>query len=91
MTQMDIEKKVAELKEYKRLAENLDTQITALENEIKAEMEAQNTDTLITRLFKVTWKTIVSRRFDTTAFKATHTELYEQFVRPQETKRFVVA
>ena len=91
MTQMEIEKKVAELKEYKRLAENLDAQITALENDIKAEMEAQDTDTLITKLFKVTWKTIVSRRFDSNAFKAKHAELYEQFVRPQETKRFVVA
>jgi len=91
MTQMEIEKKIADLKEYKRMAEDLDAQITALENDIKAEMEAQNTDTLITRLFKVTWKTIISKRFDTTAFKAVHAELYEQFVRPQESKRFVVA
>jgi len=91
MTQMEIEKKIAELKEYKKLAEDLDAQITTLESEIKAEMEAQNTDTLITRLFKVTWKTIVSRRFDSNAFKATHAELYEQYVRPQESRRFVVA
>ena len=91
MTQKEIEKKVAELKEYKRLAEDLDTQITALENEIKAEMEAQDTDTLITALFRVTWKVITSRRFDSNAFKATHKELYEQYLRPQESRRFVVA
>ena len=91
MTQMEVEKKVAELKEYKRLADDLSTQITALENEIKAEMEAQNTDTLITALFKITWKVITSRRFDSNAFRATHAELYEQYLRPQETRRFVVA
>ena len=90
MDQTEVEKKIAELKECKRLAENLSVQIAALENEIKAEMEAQDTDTLITRLFKVTWKTIISRRFDSNAFKATHAELYEQYVRPQETRRFVV-
>ena len=91
MTQLEVEKKVAELKEYKRLAEDLDAQITALENELKGEMEAQNTDTLITALFKVTWKVITSRRFDSNAFKATHSELYEQYLRPQETRRFLVA
>ena len=91
MTQVEIEKKIADLKEYKRLAEDLDTQIVALENDIKAEMEAQNTDTLITRLFKVTWKTIVSQRFDSSAFKATHKELYEQYVRPSESRRFLIA
>ena len=91
MTQMEIEKKIAELKEYKRLAEDLDAQITALENDIKAEMEAQDTDTLITRLFKVTWKTITSRRFDSSAFKAVHADLYEQFTKPQESRRFLIA
>ena len=91
MTQKEIESKVVELKEYKRLAEELSVQITALEDEIKAEMEAQNTDTLITSLFKVTWKKIISRRFDSGAFKATHAELYEQFMKPQESRRFLVA
>ncbi len=91
MTQKEIEGKITALKEYKRLAEDLDAQITALENEIKAEMEAQNTDTLITTLFKVTWKVITSRRFDSSAFKATHAELYEQYVRPQQSRRFMVA
>ena len=91
MTQMEVEKKVAELKEYKKLAADLDAQITALEDEIKSEMEAQNVDTLITRLFKVTWKTVISKRFDTNTFKAAHAELYEQFVKPQESKRFSIA
>ena len=91
MTQKEIEGKIAELKEYKRLAEDLDAQITALENEIKAEMEVQNTDTLITSLFKVTWKVITSKRFDSSAFRTTHAELYEQYLRPQESKRFLVA
>ena len=91
MTQMEIEGKIKELKEYKRLAEDLGAQIIALENEIKAEMEAQNTDTLITSLFKVTWKKIISRRFDSGAFKATHAELYEQYLKPQESRKFLVA
>ena len=91
MTQKEIEGKIAELKEYKRLAEDLNTQITALEDEIKAEMEAQNTDTLITALFKVTWKVITSKRFDSNAFKATHKELYEQYLKPSESRRFLVA
>ena len=91
MTQKEIEGKITELKEYKRLAEDLDAQITALENEIKAEMEAQNTDTLITTLFKVTWKKVISNRFDTSSFKAKYSDLYAQFTKPVESKRFLVA
>jgi predicted phage-related endonuclease len=88
---MEIESKVKTLKEYKQLAGDLDAQITALEDEIKAEMEAQDTDTLITSLFKITWKKIISSRFDSSAFKKTHADLYEQYLRPQESRRFVVA
>lgn len=91
MTNKEITAKVQELKELKVLAEELKNQITALEDEVKAEMTAQNTDTLLAGAFKVTWKTYTSSRFDSSAFKKTHEELYKQYTKEYTAKRFLVA
>lgn len=37
-----------------------------------------------------TWKASTSNRFDATAFKAAHADLYQQFTRPSESRRFLV-
>ena len=91
MTNKEIEAKLKELKEMKVLMEELKDQITGLEDEIKAEMTAQDTDTLRAGAFKATWKPYTSSRFDSTAFKATHAELYKQYSKAVTTKRFLVA
>ena len=84
MTYKEIEAKLKELKE-------LNDQITELEDAIKAEMTAQNTDTLRAGAFKATWKPYTSSRFDSSAFKKTHEELYKQYSKETVTKRFLVA
>ena len=91
MTAKEIEAKLKELKEMKVLMEELKDQITGLEDEIKAEMTAQDTDTLRAGAFKATWKPYTSSRFDSSAFKKTHAELYKQYSREIVTKRFLVA
>jgi len=42
-------------------------------------------------IFKLRYKTVVSSRFDSKAFKATHEELYKQYSKPTECRRFSVA
>ena len=91
MTYKEIEAKLKELKELKIMQEELNDQITELEDAIKAEMTAQNTDTLRAGAFKATWKPYTSSRFDSSAFKKTHEELYKQYSKETVTKRFLVA
>ena len=91
MTQMEMEGKVKALKEYKLLAEDLQDQITAIEDEIKAEMAAREVNELVAGPFKIRWSKFVANRFDTTAFKAAHKDIYDLFVKPQESRRFSVA
>ena len=83
--------KVKELKELKMMAEEIAAEITTIEDAIKAEMIARETDELITSEYKIRWKKVVSNRFDTTAFKKTHADLYEQYTKATETRRFTVA
>ena len=91
MSTNELTSKVRELKELKMMAEELAAEITAIEDSIKAEMTARETDELITGEYKIRWKKVVSNRFDTTAFKKTHADLYEQYTKTTETRRFTVA
>lgn len=91
MSTIELTSKVKELKELKMMAEELAAEITAIEDSIKAEMTARETDELITGEYKIRWKKVVSNRFDTTAFKKTHADLYEQYTKTTETRRFTVA
>jgi len=90
MTAQELTKTVRELKELKVMAVELSAEITTLEDTLKAEMTARNTDELTIDVFKVRWTTVISSRFDSTAFKATHANLYQQFTKPVETKRFSI-
>ena len=91
MSTNELTSKVRELKELKMMAEELAAEITAIEDTIKAEMTARETEELITGEYKIRWKKVVSNRFDTTAFKKTHADLYEQYTKTTETRRFNVA
>lgn len=83
--------KVRELKELKLMAEDLAAEIAAIEDTIKAEMTARETDELIAGEYKVRWTTVNSNRFDTTAFKKAMPELAEQFTKTTTTRRFSIA
>jgi len=91
MTQKELSAKVAELKELKVFAEDIGNQIAALEDEVKAEMSAMETDELLIGAVKVTWKAYTSSRFDSKAFKTAHSDLYGQYCKTAETRRFLVA
>lgn len=91
MSTTELTSKVRELKELKMMAEELAAEITAIEDTIKAEMTARETEELITGEYKIRWKKVVSNRFDTTAFKKTHADLYEQYTKTTESRRFSVA
>lgn len=83
--------KVKKLKELKTFADELAAEITTIEDELKAEMTAQGVEEMTVNIFKLRYKTVTSNRFDSTAFKATHAELYNQYIKPTTCRRFSVA
>ena len=91
MSVNELTSKVKELKELKLMAEELAAEITAIEDTIKAEMTARETEEIFTGEYKVRWTKVVSNRFDTTSFKKTHTDLYSQYTKTTETRRFSIA
>lgn len=91
MTNKEMIAKVRELKELKAMADELAAEITAIEDTIKEEMNAQGVEEMTVDVFKIRYKTVISNRFDSKAFKATHAELYNQYTKPTESRRFTVA
>lgn len=91
MNVQEIGKRVEELRGLARMKEELENEITALQDEIKAEMTEQNTDTLTGADWKVTWKEVTSSRIDTTAFKKSLPELAKQFIKVSTSRRFCLA
>lgn len=90
MSTNELTTKIRELKELKAMAEELAAEITSIEDVIKAEMTARDTEEMLIDVFKVRWTKVTSNRFDTTAFKKTHGELYNQYVKTTESRRFSI-
>lgn len=86
----ELNEKALRLKELKRKAEDLATTIENLEKELKAEMTERGTDELIGDDWKITWSRITSNRFNQSEFKAAHPNIYEEFMRVSESRRFTI-
>lgn len=69
MSNTEIQSKVNELRELRRMADELTAEIESFQDAIKAHMTAIDADTLTGADYKITWKTVTSSRFDSTAFK----------------------
>ena len=83
--------KVRELRELKRLAEELQAEIDSLQDSIKSEMMAQGVDSLAGDDWKVTWKAVTSTRLDAAALKKALPDVAQQFTKTTTTRRFCVA
>ena len=90
MSNTEIQSKVNELRELRRMADELTAEIEAAQDAIKAHMTALDTDELHGADFKITWKTITSNRLDSKALKADAPRLYAQYCKPTTTRRFQV-
>lgn len=88
MSNPNMESKVKELMELKRMKEELEAEITSMEDEIKAVMGEE--ETLLAGAFKVSWKTFTSSRLDSTALKKALPEIASQFTKQTTARRFSI-
>lgn len=91
MNIIEMNSKVKELRELRRMADEIQAEIDALQDAIKAEMTAQNTDEISGIDWRITWKNVSSNRLDTTALKKAMPEIAAQFTKTSTSRRFVLA
>ena len=91
MSVNELTAKVKKLKELKTFAEEIAAEITAVEDELKAEMNAQGAEEMTVDVFKLRYKTVKSTRFDSKSLKAELPEIAARYTIPIEYRRFSVA
>ncbi len=91
MGTMELDSKVKELRELRRMADELQSEIDSLQDIIKAEMTAREVDTITGSDYKITWKSITSTRLDTAALKKALPDVVERFTKTTTSRRFTVA
>ena len=63
----------------------------ALRDEIKAEMLNRNTEEMEAGQYIVRWTSVLSQRFDSTAFKKVMPEVYKAYIKQVISRRFTIA
>lgn len=91
MSQNEMIRKIEELREWEALLEEAQTEIEALRDCIKAQMLEQGTEELQIGTYIVRWTSVLSNRFDSTAFKKEYAELYKTYTKQVASKRFSIA
>jgi len=83
--------KVHQLRELKRMQEELAAEIESIQDELKSHMEANNMDTLLGFDWRITWKAVNSNRLDSTALKKELPDIAARFMKQNTVRRFVLA
>lgn len=91
MRNAEIRNTVEELQNLYAQADELKAMITAREALIKEEMEARETEELNLGNVIIRFTSVLSNRFDTTAFKKLHSDLYNTFIKQVASRRFSIA
>ena len=88
MCNPNMEAKVHELMELKRMKEELEAEIVAAEDAIKAVMGDE--EILTAGAYKVSWNTFTSSRVDTTALKKALPEVAAAYTKTTTGRRFSI-
>ena len=91
MSNTEIQSKVNELRELRRMADELAAEMEAIQDSIKAHMDTEGMDTINGTDWKVTYKAVTSSRLDTNALKKALPDLAQQFTKTTTARRFCVA
>lgn len=87
----DMNSKIKELRELRRMADELAVEMESITDSIKRHMDAEGVDTLNGTDWKVTYKAVTSSRLDTTALKKELPDLTAQFTKTTTARRFCIA
>ena len=91
MSTIEITSKIEALKDLESLIEEAKAEAEALRDEIKSEMLSRNTEELEAGQYIVRWTSVLTQRFDTTAFKKVMPEVYKEYTKQVTSRRFSIA
>lgn len=84
-------KKIEALNEWEQIIADAQAEAEAIRDAIKAEMMDRDTEELIAGQYIVRWTSVLSNRFDSSAFKKVYAELYKAYTKQVSSKRFSIS
>ena len=91
MSTNEIISKIEALREWESLIANAQEEADALRDSIKAEMEQRDLEELEAGAYIVRWTSVLSNRFDSSAFKKAYADLYKSFTKQVASRRFSIS
>lgn len=86
----NINEVIRELKEYEALQEQLKEEVEQLKAQAIEYLAENGIDEVTTAEGKVTYREVLSKRFDTTSFKKDFMDVYEAYTRQTSSMRFTL-
>lgn len=91
MSRNELIAKIEALHELEELIEEAKAEADSLRDSIKQEMMDRQTEELTVGRYIIRWTSVVSNRFDTSAFKKVYGDLYKSFTRQSASRRFTIS
>lgn len=91
MSTNQIKSKIEALLEWEKITEEAKAEADALRDEIKQEMVNRNTEELTAGQYIIRWTSVLSQRFDATAFKKVMPDIYKAYLKQVSSRRFTIA
>ena len=91
MSKIELLAKIELLNKYEAMMEELKNEADTIRNSIKAEMEARDVEELIAGQYIIRWTSVLSNRFDSTAFKKVMPEIYKAYTKQVSSRRFTIS
>lgn len=90
MSTTNLIEKIEALKEWQALLDEATAEVEAIKDCIKAEMNARNVEELECGQYIARFTSVLSNRFDSTAFKKEHAEMYKMYTKQISSRRFSI-
>ena len=91
MSRNELLNKIESLQEWEALMEEAKAEAEAIRDSIKQEMLDRELEELECGQYIIRYQSIISNRFDNSAFKKALPDVYQAFIRQSTSKRFSIA
>ena len=91
MSKIELLAKIELPNRYEAMMEEIKAEADSIRNAIKAEMEAREVEELVAGQYIVRYTSVLSNRFDSTAFKKVMPEIYKAYTKQVSSRRFTIS
>ena len=91
MSKIELLAKIELLNKYEAMMEEIKAEADSIRNSIKAEMEAREVEELIAGQYIARYTSVLTNRFDSTAFKKVMPEIYKAYTKQVSSRRFTIS